>query len=217
MMKVSRNNSLKSILMLLVAGLIVTSCNESGTGNTDTELEAQTAQDIPANVDGQRGGPPDFTFFNLATGEIVPDSDSASTQWDLGFSSTTIIINGGTSGPGQGGAVILDVPFADVDTAPSTGYNVDSESSLAIPTGSGNGWYNYTGQGNPPAAIIPIPDKTIIVRTANGNYAKVEILSYYEGNPDTSTDEFADQQTRPAGRYYTFQYVLQTDGSTSLN
>ena len=216
-MKITTRTPLKSLLVLLITGLVFTSCDDNGTGNTDAELEVQTASDVPANVDGERGGPQDFTFYSLSNGEIVADSDSASSQWDIAFSSTTIITNSGTSGPGNGGAVILDVPFADVDTAPSTGYNVDSEASLAIPTGSGNGWYNYTGGNEPVNAIIPIPDKTIIVRTANGNYAKVEVLSYYEGNPDTSSDEFADQQTRPAGRFYTFQYVLQTDGSTSLN
>lgn len=205
----------KSLLPVLVAGFVLASC-DTFSSDSEEELAVLTAEDIPANVDGERGSPPDFTFFSLESGEIVSGDDSASTRWDLAFSATTILTNSGSSGPGQGGAVILDVPFEDVDTAPSQGYDTDSESGLAIPTGSGNGWYNYTGQGNPPNAILPIPDRTIVVRTAEGNYAKIEILSYYRGNPDTSTDSFADQSTRPSSRYYTVRYVLQTDGSTDL-
>lgn len=207
----------KILLALIALGLtfVVSSCDNS-TGVEDPELDVQKAKDVPANADAGRGAPPDFTFYSLSEGEIVADEDSASTNWDLGFSSTTVLTNSGSSGPGQGGAVILDIPFEEVDMAPSEGYNVDSDSQLAIPTGSGNGWYKYTGDNEPKRAILPLPEKTIVVRTANANYAKVEILSYYEGNPDTSTDEFANTETRPDGRYYTFRYVIQSDGSRDL-
>ena len=95
---------------------------------------------------------------------------------------------------------------------------MDTDEVLAIPTGSGNGWYTYTGQGNPPNAILPIEDKTIILKTGDGNhYAKLEIISYYKGNPDTGTEEFASFQTRPDGRHYTFRYALQqTEGLREL-
>ena len=76
----------------------------------------------------------------------------------------------------------------------------DSETSLAIPTGSDNGWYNY----NPATfTITPLAGKILVFRTRDNRYAKVEILSYYQdapSNPDPFTDE---------GRYYTFNYVYQ--------
>jgi hypothetical protein len=190
--------------------LAVSSCDNS-TGVEDPELNVQKAEDIPANADAGRGAPPDFTFYSLSEGEIVADEDSASTNWDLAFSGTSVLTNSGNSGPGQGGAVILDMPFEEVDMAPSEGYKVDSDSEPAI-----DGWYKYTGNNEPKHAILPLPEKTIVVRTATGNYAKVEILSYYEGNPDTSTDEFANSETRPPSRHYTFRYVIQTDGSKNL-
>lgn len=211
----SSNQKLFFALIALALAFTVSSCDNS-TGVDGSELDEQMAKDIPANAEAERGAPQDFTFYDLSEGEIVADEDSASTQWDIAFSSTTILTNSGTSGPGQGGAVILDVPLEQVDTAPSQGYDVDTENSLAIPTGSGNGWYNYTGNNEPQNAILPLPEKTLVFRTANGNYVKVDILSYYKGNPDTSTDEFANMQSRPPSRYYTFRYVIQTDGSRDL-
>ena len=211
-------NTNKIFLLIGIAAFTfaATSCDDSTTGVGDEELEVRKAEDIPANADAERGAPADYTFYSLADGEIVADEDSASTQWDLAFSGTTVLTNSGASGPGQGGAVILDIPFEEVETAPSEGYGVDTDSTLAIPTGSENGWYRYTGNSEPKFAILPLPEKTIVVRTAAGNYAKVEILSYYQGNPDTSTEEFNDPATRPPSRFYTFRYVIQTDGSRDL-
>jgi hypothetical protein len=213
-------NRANTLVFVLAMALTFTSCDETSTGIEDEPLEVQMAEDIPANADAGREAAPDFTFYSLAEGEIVAEEDSASTQWDLAFSGTTILTNSGNSGPGQGGAVILDVPFEQVETAPSEGYAVDTDQSKAIPTGSGNGWYNYTGNNNgqpPQFAVLPIEDRTLIIRTAEGNYAMVEILSYYEGNPDTSTEEFQNSETRSDGRHYTFRYVIQTNGSRNLN
>ena len=52
--------------------------------------------------------------------------------------------------------------------------------------------------------MTPIAGRTIALTTGDGDYAKLRILSYYRGNPAT-----------PGGdsRYYTFEYVVQPDGS----
>lgn len=206
----------KRIILILTAAaaFIFTSCDDSTTGveEPESEVEVQTVEEIPADPDRQGK----FTFFSLRTGEVVAASDSASTNWDIAFRGTSILTNSGVSGPGEGGAIVLDVPFEGVSIAPENGYSVDSEEVLAIPTGSGNGWYNYTGGGNPPNAILPIEDVTIILKTGDGShYAKIDVLSYYEGNPDTSTEEFANN--RPPARYYTFRYAIQqTEGLRDL-
>ena len=210
-------------LTLFSTLILFTSCEEDGADMNDVQadLEVQMAEDIPADPNVTRGPdgstpPPNFTFFSLTDGEIVDKADSASTRWDIALAGTTILVNGGTSGPGQGAAQIVSGTFDELSEAPETGYASDQGSELAIPTGSGNGWYTYTGSNNPPQAILTIPGRIIVLQTADGNYAKMEILSYYEGNPDTSTEEFVSFQTRPAGRHYTFQFVVQPNGSRNF-
>lgn len=206
-------------LSFLVAVFIFTACdNSTGTKPPESDVQVYTVKDLPANADAERGDPPDFTFFTLRNNEIIADTDSASTKWDIAFSATTILVNNGTSGPGQGGAIVLDVPFNEVNIAPSEGYRIDTESGYAIPIGSDNGWYHYTGEGNPPRAIIPIDNTTIVIRTADGgHYAKIKILSYYKGNPDVTSDEFANPATRPPARYYTFKFAIQKNGTRNFN
>ncbi|HBQ61649.1 MAG TPA: hypothetical protein DD671_19085 [Balneolaceae bacterium] len=136
------------------------------------------------------------TYFDLDTGEIVEDASSS--QWDIAFSGTAINANAENGG----GILDLNIPFADVTEAPTEGYGEDNSN-----------WYSYTGNTPPSHAVLPVDGLTLIVQTPDGKYAKVRMISYYEGNPDTSTEEFADSATRPEARYFTFEYAVQTDGS----
>ncbi len=203
---------------LLFLTLLATACEDDKGTTPVAMLEAQMATDIPADTgavtgDPTQAPPPNYTLYSLRENTIIADADSNSTQWDIALAGTTILVNGGISGPGQGEAQIVSGIFENITQAPESGYVADSDTTLAIPKGSGKGWYNYTGEGNPPNAIIPIPGQIIVLKTADGKYAKMEILSYYQGNPDTSTPVFADVATRPKGKYYTFRYVVQTNGS----
>lgn len=148
-----------------------------------------------------------YTFYSLRENQVVANTDSATTQWDIALKGTTILINGGTSGPGQGGAQVMTGVFEEVLEAPTSGWGVDNGTALAIPSGSGNGWYNY----NPATMVIsPIPGRVLLIRTADGRYAKLRIVSYYKGNP-TTPDAFTHE-----ARYYTFDFVFQPDGSRML-
>jgi hypothetical protein len=148
----------------------------------------------------------------------VPATDSATTKWDIAFKTSTIKVNSGTSGPGTAAAQIVSTGFDDLIEAPEASYATDGASGFAIPTGSNSGWYTYTGAAasGPQHAILPIAGKTIVVKTANGKYAKIQILSYYKGNPNTTTADFADLAKRPLGGYYTIRYMIQADGSRKL-
>ncbi len=152
-----------------------------------------------------------YTLFSFKTGDVVANSDSATTKWDIGFRSTTIIVNGGTSGPGAAGAIVQTATFADVTTAPDAGYLQDNKNDAsnpyAIKKGSGNGWYNYDPGTN---VITPIAGRVLVFKTADGKYAKVEILSYYKDAPASPTSSSID-------RNYTFRYIYQPDGSKKLN
>lgn len=194
----------KKGFILFLAVLLFASCSKenNSTQPQPTSLRTQVIYDLPADT-GKKGL---FTLFRFSDSTIVSNSDSNSTKWDIGFAGTTIITNSGVRGPGQGGAIVLsDVDFISVKEAPETGYKIENSlTNLAIPTGSGNGWYNYNPQTH---VVSPIPGRVLIIRTADGKYVKMQIISYWKGNPQP-IDPFTHKE-----RYYTFRYVYQPNGS----
>lgn len=210
-------------LCLISLGLCITSCTKDDTkldddntivdlSDTIVPMTVQYGVDVIADT----GNVGIFTYYNLSENAIVSPADSATTNWDLAFSGTTIRVNGGTSGPGQGAAQVVNGIFDELTEAPTTEYDQDDVNGTAIATGSGNGWYNYTSSNTPAHSILPIAGKIIVIKTVDEKYAKLEILSYYKGNPNTTTDAFAALETRPVGRHYNFKFVYQPDGSTNL-
>lgn len=172
-----------------------------------TTLETKTVNNLPADPTTNAGtGQPQpatgkFTLFSFKENAVVANADSASNKWDIGFRGTTIIVNGGAIRTGQGGAYIYTGLFDELKEIPANQvFNTDqSATTLAIPTGSGNGWYNYNSATN---WISPIAGKVLVIRTGDGKYAKVEILSYYQGAPTTPS-------ATAVGRYFSFRYVYQ--------
>lgn len=197
---------LHTILFLSLA-ILFAACDEDD--NTPvTPLEATTVTDLNAV------STKNYTFFSFSENAVVANSDSATTKWDIGFRGTTIILNSGTSGPGNAAGQIVDNIFDELTTAPADGYAVDGATKAIL----GSDWYTYTGEAptGPKHAILPIAGKVLVLKTATGKYVKVEVLSYYLGNPNTTTTTFADLTARPASRYYTFRFLYQPDGSTNL-
>lgn len=212
-------NSFKSPLslsLITLVAILTLSCKDDDpqpqavVAATTTDLAADPGTGIDPNSGQPTGITNKFTLFSFKTGEIVPNADSATTKWDVGFRRTTIIVNGGTSGPGAAGAIIQSKLFDEVTEAPADGYAVDNKAAnpaYAIPTGSGKGWYTYNGQTN---VITPTAGKVLVFKTADGHYAKVEILSFYKGNKATPTS--AD-----ISGYYSFRYVYQPNESTKFS
>lgn len=148
------------------------------------------------------------TYFRFRDSTVVSGSDTLTNKWDIAFNRTTIYTNSGTSGTGAGGAVVLNnTDFTSLKSAPENGYIVDNGTTMAIPTGSGQGWYNYSGPPN--HVISPIPGVVLVIKTGEGKYAKVLITSYYQGSPANPG------LTDPSG-YYSFKYFYQPDGSKKL-
>lgn len=115
-----------------------------------------------------------MAYFNLTTGHETTDAGG---DWDIAFDRTTILVNGGSSGKGKTTALLLkDVTFESVDSFQSSGFKADTEKEKAVPTGSGNGWYEYDMASH---GINPIPERIILVKTSQGKYVKLEILGYY--------------------------------------
>jgi hypothetical protein len=198
---------------LLTGGLLLAACDSTGVNDgTDEEeddpLTITRVEDLPADPDttsgpGRPQGYNQFAFFDLRDSTLVLRSDeanradSASTEWDIAFQSVDIVVNGGENGPGQGAAYVADAPFQEV-----TDVNTDSLTQDAV-----EDWYTYNANGN--NIVRPTPGKTLVIRTADGeSYAKIRILSYYEGAPDNPAESDAES------RHYTFEYVLQDDGTS---
>lgn len=163
-------------------------------------------------VDGRPLSAGTKTYYSLENNKIISPSDAISTKWDIALSDTKIFINGGTSGPGLGGAFVLKGLFDELKTIPKdSSFATDNAttSSYAIPWGTGKGWYIYDGLTT---IISPIVGRVLVIRTAAGKYAKIEILSFYKGgktlNASASSSDKLFKQ-----RYYTFRFVYQPNGS----
>jgi hypothetical protein len=202
------NTRFHSALLLAAGTLALASCSKDDDNNATPAVQAQTVTSLSAAGTASSTGQPiaakHYTFYSLADGKQIAYTDSNSTKWDVAFKSTTILINGGTSGPGQGGAQVYTGLFADLVTAPTTGYSVDGAAAKAIPTGSGNGWYAYSSTTN---VVTPIAGRVLAIRTALGKYAKMEIQNYYQNAPAAPT-------SANASGYYTFRYVYQPSGTS---
>jgi len=203
------------VVLIILLVLFSSSCSRKEEV-APAPLVAQIVRNIAADpisrdpATGQPiGGTNRFTLFSFKENKIVANTDSATNKWDIGFRGTTIIVNGGAIRTGQGGAYIHTGLFDELKEVPAnaTFAQDNSPTSLAIPTSSGAGWYNY----NPTTNIVsPIPGRVLVIRTGDGKFAKMEILSYYKDAPTapSSTSE---------SRYYTFRFVYQGDGSKKLN
>ena len=111
----------------------------------------------------------------------------------VAFRAATIMANQ-TAGA-QGGILVRKGAFAEITVAPDTAY---------APSVSGGQWYTYAN-----GIVSPTPGRTLVVRTADGKYAKIQVLSYYKNQAGSTTDP-------TASRYYTFDFALQNDGTRSF-
>ncbi|WKN43024.1 HmuY family protein [Tunicatimonas pelagia] len=197
---------------LLSTLLVFAGCEEDEEAAPPAEVETVLIEDLET---GTRRRGRDTTYFDLESGQIVPDDQANTTEWDIAFDNTDILVNSGISGSGQVEAQIVEGVFESIGSAPENGYRTDADSALAIPAGPEfeNSWYRYTAETRPARAVLPIPGRVIVLRTNEGNFAKLEIISWYKGNPDTSTDEFADNIPARGSGHFTFQYALRPGGS----
>jgi hypothetical protein len=200
---------------------ILASCQKDGAG-TDTvgKVTVATVRDLPADTIigisqiGQPFGAGKYTFYSLERNEIVPSTDSATRRWDVGFRGTTIITNSGNSGPGVGGGFVFVGLFEDMTKIPADStFRVDNApAAYAIPAGSNRSWFVYNPQAN---LITPIPGRVLVIRTANGKFAKLEVINYYKGG-QTPAVTAGDDEKMKRQRFYTFRFAFQPDGSTSF-
>lgn len=129
---------------------------------------------------------------------VLADDESRPLDWDLAFKRYQVIANGGPGYPGNGAIRDLGaVSFDTVRVLPEAGY----EQNVSRPDPANSAiarWYTY---GFFSHVLTPKPH-VWAVRTADGRYAKIEIVNYYCPG------------ARPG--CFTFRYAYQGDGSTTV-
>lgn len=212
--------NLTKIGLFLSLGLALVACRKEEETMV-VPLSAITVSNLAADtvtglgLDGRPQSAGTTTYYSLVDNKVIASTDAASTKWDVAFSSTKILVNSGTSGPGLGGAFVFKGLFDDLKTIPAdSSFATDNANaaSFAIPLGSGRAWYTYDGLTT---LVSPIAGRVLVIRTASGKYAKIEIISYYKGGvtlPATASvnDKLFKQ------RYYTFRYIYQANGSKTF-
>lgn len=204
-----KTNFLK--LSIVALAIVVSSCSNDDSNSTPA-LETETFSNLFAPQTGGQGQPVGgaFTKFSFSENAVVTNDN-----WDIAFRGTTIIVNGGTqigitdepTRTGIGAVSMVTSTLDAVMAIPATStFAQDGNATYAIPTGSGNGWYNYNSSNN---IISPIAGKVFVVKTHDGKYAKFEILSYYQNAP-------ANPDATSVGRYFTFNFVYQPNSTTTF-
>ena len=114
-----------------------------------------------------------WRYFDFSRGSVVEDPGPVG--WDLAVQRFTIIVNGGEGFAGTGGVLDLgEVAFDGVVEAPEAGYQVNLAARDTV-NPAFRRWYDY---GFTSHLLTPKP-RVYVVRTADGRFAKLEILSYY--------------------------------------
>lgn len=192
-------------LLLFALSFFLISCGEDESPEPVIPLEAIVVSDLAAPNDvidrtsGQVTEARPFVFFSLETQSVVTESQ----DWDIAFKGTIIRVN---SAKNVSVALINGI-FEEVKEVPASAqFSKDTSNTFAIPTGSGSGWYNYNSAT---FTVTPIPGRILIIKTSKGNYVKMEILSYYKGNPPVAQ---INPMTTPSA-HYTFRYILQPNGT----
>lgn len=152
-----------------------------------------------------------FEKFSFSEGDTVSHNN-----WDVAFSGSTIIVNGGESSnqnqperTGEAAVYITNGALSDIRTVDLSRLEQDGTSGPAITDDlgiSGQGWASYNMSSH---ILSPIPGRILVFRTYDNKYAKMEIIYYYDSpDPQPSEGDY--------GGFYTFNYVYQPDGTISF-
>jgi hypothetical protein len=134
--------------------------------------------------------PDAWRHFSFRVGSVVETAGAP--HWDLGFRRYAIV-----AGPGAGILDLGERRFDEVRTVPETGY-LANEGAADPRNPAIASWYQY---GFFSHLLSPRP-RVWAVRTADGRYAKLEMVGYYCPGAQPGC--------------VTFRYVYQGDGSTRV-
>lgn len=177
---------------------------------------------------------PSVIYYSLESNSIAPVDYKRTSRWDLSFSGTERSFLGGNNGaneanmgfqgPGKGGIYITTRNFNDVTDIPDDALFRTASGLIGTDDmgayGTGTGYYAYDwggtlfGDGSygfQHVAHVLQDSRTVIVRTASRNYAKIRMLSIYKDELDPS--KWRRNSPHP---YFSFQYILAKAGSKTF-
>lgn len=201
---------------------------EDGKSTVIYDLPGDTEASMADGVDGKEER--DFHTFLFRFRDkkqiwLRTKADSAqwlkTVEWDIAFTgpyNSEIYVNNADylHNPGYGGeasntaVVLLHQSYESVVEAPDDVTFDQSElNKIGWASSEGSsGWFNYSLNTH---IMQALPNRTYIIRLPDGNYAKLQLINAYKGNPPAVTDMYW-----PAP-YYTFRYFVQPDGGKNLS
>ena len=212
----------KVIFPLIFCSLTLFSCKKETETNQDDAhsiFVKDLAGDTSASMQNGAASFKNLYFsFQTNTAVAIEDAEKKSLKWDIAFTgpyNSEVYVNNGSNpnnpgfeGPGLGAVVVIEKPYNDVHEAPDdAAFQTANLSKIGWDAGNGKGWFYYSLDNH---IMVPIRNRTFVLRTATGKYAKLELINAYRGNPPVVTDMFW-----PAP-YFTFRYFVQEDGGRSL-
>jgi len=199
--------------------LLLSGCHQEAVSNSESKEKASDTATYspspyrPEEVGERLVGPVVYTvdtrskemwmYFDFSRGSVVPVDNPKTEEWDLSFRRHVIRTNGGATNPdGQAAiAAIEDQDFSAVTRVPDEAEfisDVRAKKRLHPHNPVVDKWYKYSYTTN---VLLPKPI-VYLVRTQDGKYAKMRIVSYYcKGN---------------ISGCMTIEYIYQGDGSRNL-
>jgi len=194
---------------------------EDGRSIVVRDLPGDTNGAMGETADGKTKKGFDTFLFRLADQKQIwlrNAEDSArwfkTDEWDLAFTgpyNSEIFVNNGSDrfnpahkygSAGTMRAVFVLKPYSEVHGPPA---DEELESSRVSKIGWADfpteqpGWYTYSLATH---IMVPIKNKTYLLRLAGGRHAKLELVNAYQGNPPAVTN-----LNWPAP-YFTFRYLI---------
>ena len=191
-------------LAFAVTALLVASCAaDSVTTPTETGTVITKADLRPDPMVG-------WLYYSLATDSVVPADSVDQRPWDIKFPFLTInsrtidiMLNSGTVGRGSTTGRVVEARWETITSVtPTWTFRADDTVAVnrVVPNCVMCPQTMFVYSGPPNHAIIPSPDKVLVLRLADGTFVKLQVTSIYQGavaNPLATT---------PIG-YYSIRYV----------
>lgn len=149
-----------------------------------------------------------WVFFDFSRGSVVTDvTDFKDPKaWDLAFRRAKIASNGGGTNK-HGQVEILKLQTTDFDSVKSVPENVKFVQDIKLSSGADpknvylDKWYSYNFMDH----HLKSHKNVLIIKTAEGNYAKMQIMNYY-----------CKKGKEGVNGCYTLKYVYQGNGSKNF-